>query len=180
MKAFKDALCFERRLKGQEQRRLDRIREAKDTKGWKLKVGAYIEGQLNRQKSLSPEQAMAIHLMTDFSHNFTYSYIAKRIGVNESTIANWRNDPYFIEQVVKEVKRRQGHAIVLAMRNVNRALARGSMKDTWQFLKMVGMLKEQVEITDNTGEKSLSKEELELEIESLSQQVKDAHVPSRD
>jgi hypothetical protein len=176
-KPLKELRVFEKRLVGIEGRRLERLKNAKEQKSFKKTVDTWAEHQM-RPKFLTDQQLMAIHLMTDFVHNYSYSWIARRIGVEDTTFSRWRNEPFFIEQLAKEIRRRRNFMLVHAYRNVHRALARGSMKDTWNFLKMTGDLVDKSEIIDRTGETEKSDEELQKEIEMLSKQLKVANVPS--
>jgi hypothetical protein len=49
---------------------------------------------------------------------------------------------------------------------------RGSMKDTWNYLKLTGDLRENVDLVDKTGEREMSDDELRVEIRRLHKQVK--------
>jgi hypothetical protein len=114
---------------------------------------------------------MAIYLMSDFSHNYGNDYICARIGVDMQTLLRWKNNPLFIRELDKEITRRRSFIRLHAFRNVNRAIMRGSMKDTWNYLKMTGDLREQVDIVDKTGEREMSDKELRREIKKLNKQV---------
>lgn len=166
-----------KRVEDIREKRLARLREAKATKNVKKLAEMWAEKQL-APKVLSQQQRMAIYLMCDFTHNFSYSFIANKIGVSESELSRWRSDPYFIEQLDNEVKRRKNFIVVHAFRNVHRAVLRGDMKATWNFLKMSGYLKENVELIDKTGEREMSDEELTNQIQTLQDQLVDANTPS--
>src|SRR5258708_22360728 len=118
---------------------------------------------------------MAIYLMCDFVHNFSYEYICTRLRVDKATFYKWRNDPLFIRELDKEITRRRSFIRIHAFRNVHRAVLRGDMKATWNYLKMSGDLKETHEVIDKTGEKELSDVELNEEITRLTQQLSSAH-----
>lgn len=170
MKHRKDLRMIQRKAEKLERNRLQRIAERREKKKWASLMAVWADHQI-KTKSLSDKQRVAIALMTDFVHNYSYEYIATRIGTDLQTITRWRNDPHFIREVDKEIRRRQNFILVHAFRNVNRAILRGSMKDTWQFLKMSGYLKDKVEI-DRTGESvEMSDEELQNEILNLREQL---------
>jgi hypothetical protein len=124
-----------------------------------------------RTKILDDKQRMAIFLLCDFGHNYSYAYVAARVGISESTLMSWRNDPLFLREMDKEITRRRSFMRLHAFRNVNRAIMRGDMKATWMYLKMSGDLREQVELVDRTGEQELSDSELAAEIDKLQREI---------
>lgn len=169
-KVIKDLPYFRKKMEKIDANRLTRIREAKESKSMLKLARLWAEHEL-KIKSLSDKQRMAIFLMTDFTHNYSYTYIAKRIGISINELMIWRNDPYFLQQLDKEISKRKNFIRLHAFRNVHRAILRGDMKATWNYLKMSGDLKENVEIVDKTGEHELSDDELKTEILSLQKQL---------
>jgi hypothetical protein len=109
--------------------------------------------------------------MTDFIHNFSNNYICERVQISKEELYKWRNDPMFLKELDKEITRRRSFIRIHAFRNVHRAILRGDMKSTWNYLKMSGDLKENINITDNTGEQELSDGELNQEILRLTKQL---------
>jgi hypothetical protein len=160
-----------------EGKRLNRLKEAKENKDIRYIATAWADHQL-KPKILSGKQREAIYLMTDFVHNFSNVYIAERLGLNLKELSTWRNDPLFIKELDKEITRRKSFIRIHAFRNVHRAILRGDMKATWNYLKMSGDLKENIEVTDRTGEHELSDEELNVEIAKLNQQIANGPVLS--
>lgn len=157
-----------------DRNRLSRLKEARDTKSIKHMVIAWADEKLNQQ-ILTDKQRMALHLLSDFVHNFTYEYIACKLNVPLSELSKWRNQPLFLRELDKEITRRMSFIRLHAFRNVNRAIMRGSMKDTWKYLQMTGDLKEIHKITDDrTGEAELSNAELTEQITSLMAQLANA------
>jgi len=174
---LRDLPSLRGKLERIDNNRLSRIKEARDTRNFKVMIQNWSASKL-RPKILSDKQRMAIHLMTDFVHNFSYDWIAARLGVHLDTIYNWRNDPLFLRELDKEITRRRSFIRLHAFRNVHRAVIRGDMKATWNYLKMSGDLKENIEVIDRTGEHELSDNELNQEIVKLTQQLANAHEPS--
>ena len=180
-KGIKDTLLDMPHLRAKmdkiDRQRLSRIREARDTKTFRHVIEDWAEEKL-RPKILSERQRMAIYLMSDFVHNFSYKYICTRLQIPESDLSKWRNDPLFIRELDKEINKRMTFLRVHAWRNVHRAVMRGSMKDTWKYLQMIGDLKERHEIVDRTGERELDDDELKNEISRLTTQLSTANTPS--
>lgn len=163
----------------EDNKRLMRLREAKATKDVKRIAEAWAEKEL-QPKILSDKQRQAIHLMTDFIHNFSNAYICERLQVSTTDFYKWRNDPMFLRALDLEITRRRSFIRIHAFRNVNRAIMRGSMKDTWNYLKMSGDLRENINVVDNTGEKELSDGELIDEITRLSKQLETFQQPQEN
>jgi hypothetical protein len=113
--------------------------------------------------------------MTDFVHNFSNEYICERAQVTKQEFYKWRNDPMFLRELDKEITRRRSFIRIHAFKNVHRAILRGDMKATWNFLRMSGDLKENINIVDNTGEHELNDAELNEEIMRLTKQLADVN-----
>jgi hypothetical protein len=172
MKTFlkKSASRIHEEVEEEDKRRLMRLKEAKDNKDIKKVVEMWSEEKL-RPKILSDKQRTVIYLMTDFIHNFSNNYICERVQISKEELYKWRNDPMFLKELDKEITRRRSFIRIHAFRNVHRAILRGDMKSTWNYLKMSGDLKENINITDNTGEQELSDGELNQEILRLTKQL---------
>jgi len=173
----RDMPRFRRKLEKIDRNRLSRLKEAKDTRDFKVMIQQWANQRLKPQ-ILSDKQRMAIYLMCDFVHNFSYEYICTRLRVDKQTFYKWRNEPLFLRELDKEITRRRSFIRVHAFRNVHRAILRGDMKATWNYLKMSGDLKENVEVIDRTGERELDENELNQEIARLTKQLTHAHTPS--
>jgi hypothetical protein len=165
------------RLAGMDQRRMARLKEAKENKDIRTVTRMWADAKL-RPKILHEKQYLAIHFMTDFVHNFQYEWIAAKIGVSLGTIHNWMNDPTFLRELGKQIDKRITFVKLHAMRNIHRAIKRGSMKDTWKYMEMIGDFKKQIEITDRTGEKELDDSELTDQINELQEQLSSGPNPS--
>lgn len=169
-KLVEDMPHLRKRLAVVDAKRLGRIKEASDNRNIRRIVRMWADEKF-KPKVLSAKQRLAIHYLSDFTREFSYKWIATKINVQETKLLKWRNDPLFLRELDKELTRRITSVRVHAFRNVNRAVMRGSMKDTWKYLEMTGDLKKQVEFNDRTGEKELSDAELEQEIAKLSNQL---------
>lgn len=172
MKTFlgKNASRIQEEVEAEDKRRLMRLREAKDNKSIKKVVKIWAEEKL-KPKILSDKQRTAIYLMTDFVHNFSNQYICERVGISKNELYKWRNDPMFLRELDKEITRRRSFIRIHAFRNVHRAILRGDMKSTWNYLKMSGDLKENINVIDSTGEHELNDAELNEEILRLTKQL---------
>ncbi len=172
MKTFlgKKASRIQEAVDQEDKRRLMRLREAKDNKDIKKVVEIWAEEKLH-PKILSDKQRTVIYLMTDFIHNFSNEYICERVQITKRELYTWRNDPMFLRELDKEITRRKSFIRIHAFRNVHRAIMRGDMRSTWNYLKMSGDLKENINVTDNTGEHELNDAELNQEILRLTKQL---------
>lgn len=181
MKTFlgKKASRIQETVEEEDKRRLMRLKEAKDNKDIKKVVNMWAEEKL-QPKILNDKQRMAIHLMTDFVHNFSNAYICERLAISKEQLYKWRNDPMFLRELDKEITRRRSFIRIHAFRNVHRAILRGDMKSTWNYLKMSGDLKENINVVDNTGEQELSDNELNQEIMRLTKQLANVSVPNEN
>jgi len=178
MKATQDLPHLQKKMALIDEDRLGKLRTARENKDIRHIAEAWAEEKLH-SKIINADQRLAIHLMTDFVHNFPYTYIARRIGIELSELYAWRNDPFFLRELDKEINRRKSFIRIHAFRNVHRAIMRGDMKSTWMYLKMSGDLRENVDITiDRTGEQELSEQELNAEIQRLTAQLANGPVPS--
>lgn len=165
-------------LKDTDEKRLMRLREAKESRDIKKLVEMFAEDQL-KPKILDKVQRMAIALMCDFANTYTDKQIYTRLGVSSADFYKWKNDPLFIRELDKEITRRQNYMRLIAYRNVFRSINRGNMKDTWNYLKMIGDLRETMDIRDRTGEDvEKSDSELAKEILDLQSELATAHIPS--
>lgn len=181
MKKFfgKSASRIKEQVDKEERRRLMRLREAKENKSFKKVVEIWAEDNL-KSRILTEKQRMVIYLMTDFIHNFSNEFICERAQISKAEFYKLRNDPLFLRELDKEITRRKSFIRIHAFRNVHRAIMRGDMKSTWNYLKMSGDLKDNVNITDNTGEHELSDAELNQEVLRLTKQLANAHQPQEN
>lgn len=178
MKTFlgKKASRIQEVVDDEDQKRLRRLREAKDNRDIKKVVEMWSEEKL-RPKILSDKQRTVIYLMTDFIHNFSNEYICERVQISKRELYAWRNDPMFLRELDKEITRKRSFIRIHAFRNVHRAIMRGDMRSTWNYLKMSGDLRENINVIDNTGEHELNDAELNAEILRLTKQLANASKP---
>lgn len=176
-KAIADLPILRKRLVKIETNRIARLKSAKQERDLRRMIENSTNKEIN-PRVLTERQRMAIHLMTDFVHNYTNDWIIKRLGIQAGEFYRWRNDPLFLRELDKEITRRRTFIRIHAFRNVHRAILRGDMKATWNYLKMSGDLKENIEVTDRTGERELSEAELEAEIGRLTKELAAGPVPS--
>lgn len=160
-----------------DKKRLMRIKEARDSKEIKKLAALWADEKL-KPKILTPAQRAAINLLADFTKNYSNAYVIARLNVTASEFYKWRNDPLFIKELDKEITNRLTFIRIHAFRNVHRAVMRGSMKDTWMYLKMTGDLTEKHELVDKTEAIEMSDDELNEEILHLQEQLNKAHTPS--
>src|SRR6266581_4177126 len=99
---IKDLPKLKKTMERIDRNRLARLKEAKDTRDFKVMIQNWSAAKL-RTRILSDKQRVAIALMVDFVHNFSYEYVASRVGVDIQTFYNWRNDPLFLRELDKEI-----------------------------------------------------------------------------
>lgn len=167
---MKDMPHLRKKMNKIDKNRVARLREARDTKDFKTLIEHWVE-EKTEDKFLNQKQKMAVFLLTDFVQNYTYDYVAKYVGVSTAELAKWRNTPVFMRELDKEINKRISFVRLHAFRNINRSIVRGNVKDSWKYLEMTGDFKRTVKFEDNTGEKNLTDEQLELEIKKQSKKL---------
>jgi len=172
---IQDMPRYRNRMKKIDKQRKMRLREAKENRDFRTILSIYAAQKEEDAKVLTEKQKLAVYLLTDFSHNYTYDYVAKYVGVSLETINNWRNQPRFIRECDKEIDRRRSFVRVHAFRNIHRSIVRGNIKDSWKYLEMTGDMKKTIAFEDNTGEKHMSDSELEA---AIAKQTKKLLAPS--
>lgn len=165
-----DLPTLKRNMEKIDRKRKMRIKEAKDTRNFKVMIQNWAAEK--KPRILSEKQRMAIYLMCDLTHQFDNNYIAAKLGIELQSIFRWKNDPLFLKELDKEMTKRKSFMKIHAYRNVNKAIMRGSMKDTWNYLKMTGDLKEYADPVDRTGESELTDKQLRHQIKRLSKKLK--------
>jgi len=171
---------FMRNAEKLEANRLKRIQEAQDNRSMKNIMKLWAAEKL-KTRTLTPEQRNAINLLADPISEHSDRYICARVGVTVRTLANWQNNLVFLRELNKEVLKRRTYSILAAYKNVNRAIRRGSMKDTWKYLEMVGEYSKKHEFKiDDTGEEPLGDEELKAEVAELTSQLAHSNIPSEN
>lgn len=160
-----------------DQKRLSRLKEAKDNKDFRTMIDHWADEKLT-PKILSAKQRMAIYLLTDMVRNPTNDWVAARLNVSLPVMLKWRNDPLFIREMDKEITKRLNIVRLAAIRNINKAVTRGDLKTTKWYLEMTGDFSRKYEDVTNKGEEALSDDELEKEIAILSKQLTASQVPS--
>lgn len=178
-KVIQDMPHLQKKMKAIDEKRLLRIKEAKENKAIRKLIKLWAE-EKTQTRVIDDKQRLAINLMVDFVRARSYQSIADYIGVSVDQISNWRNDPVFLAALNKEITRRKSFIRLHAFRNVHRAVLRGDMKATWNYLKMSGDLKENIDLIDPTGETEMDDTQLEQEIATLSEKLisdKSDHLP---
>lgn len=174
---LEDMPRYREKMERIDKNRISRLKEAKDTRNFKQMILMWANDRM-KVKVLSEKQRLAIHFLTDFTQNHSNEWVMAKINVDRKTFMTWRNDPLFIREMDKEITRRKSFLRLPAFRNVARAVARGSIKDSWKVLQMTGDLKENIEVNDRTGEKEMDENQLNEHIELLTRQLAGAHTPS--
>lgn len=122
---------------------------------------------------LSEKQHKAINLMADFMNDWGPEYIAGQCNINIATLYNWRNDPFFIKALDKEITRRQTMFRLEAHRRLFKQIKKGNPRLLLAYLKMTGDFKEKLEVTD--GDKkdldSMNETQLDAEIQRLTDEL---------
>jgi hypothetical protein len=136
----------------------------------KLQSLAAIRNAQNKIKVLNEKQRHMIALLTDFTRQVNRDQVCEEVQITTNTYTKWRNDPFFLQELDKEISRRRTFPRLEAMRHVFRQVNRGNMRVIRDFLKMTGDYKEKVELTSVPVEE-LPEEQLDQEIERLSSEL---------
>jgi hypothetical protein len=121
-------------------------------------------------KILNEKQHKAIALLADFINCWGPEYICGQAGINLATLYNWRNDPFFIKELDKEITRRRSMFRLEAHRQLFKRIKKGNPRLLLSYLKMTGDFKEQVEITEKTTDDK-NETELDNEIQELQDEL---------
>jgi hypothetical protein len=125
-------------------------------------------------KVLNEKQLKAVTLMSDFMNDWSPEYICGQCSINLATLYNWRNDPFFIKALDKEITRRQTMFRLEAHRKLFKQIKKGNPRLLLAYLKMTGDMKERVEVTDGDNKKdldSMNESQLDAEIQRLSDEL---------
>lgn len=124
------------------------------------------------RKTLKPEQYKAIALMIYKDVNgLTNEQIAKEVGVNPSTLYEWKKKDYFNDELIRqseEVQRSFLSDTYTQLRmiiNSNKVNAGNKLKAIELVLKNQGRLKDVQEVTQTTEDKTIK--DLLDELDSL-------------
>ena len=123
-----------------------------------------------RLKFLSDKQLWAIHLLSDFEHNYSVKQIAGIIGIDQSILKSWRRDPLFLRALDEAVTKQKNYVRREAFGHMFRLIKAGDYKAIRDYLKMTGDLTENIraEIKD-VSEKP--ENDLDSEIKQLSSEL---------
>ena len=172
MEEKKFSILSASRLKTLDERALQRTTKIKHQtkREKKLRSIAAIRFHRSQVKELNEKQRHLIALLTDFTRKPNQTEVCAEIQITTNTYCKWRNDPFFLQELDKEISRRRTFPRLEAMRHVFKQVNRGNMRVIRDFLKMTGDYKEKVELTTLPIEE-LPEEELNLEIERLSSEL---------
>jgi hypothetical protein len=142
-------------------------------KGREKATAARRYAQFYKVKVLNEKQHHCIALLSDFMNNWPTEYIIGQVGINKHTYYQWRNDPFFLKELDKEITRRRTMFRLEAHRQIFKAIrqAKGrGIKLLLTYLKMTGDLKEHVEISEKTTD-DLNETQLDEQIQRLSDEL---------
>ena len=134
------------------------LREAQRARFFKVKI-------------LNEKQHKAIELLSDFMNCWSPLYICGQCEISLATLYKWRNDPFFLRELDKEITRRRTIFRLEAHRHLFRMIKRGKPRLLLAYLKMTGDFTQKVEITDKTNVDDMKESELDREIEQLSDEL---------
>jgi len=158
---------IEKSKTAREQRRWRFLTSEKHRK--KVLEGA-ARARFFKVKILNEKQHKAIALLSDFINCWGPEYIAGQVGINIATLYNWRNDPFFIKELDKEITRRRSMFRMEAHRQLFKQIKKGKPRLLLAYLKMTGDFKEQLEITEKTPD-DVSEDKLDEEIQRLQDEL---------
>ncbi len=114
--------------------------------------------RLENSEILSDKQMLAIGLLIEKAYNnMTDQEIADKVGVSRSTLFNWRKQPAFNDELIKQSREVNRATLSTAFSYVNRTLENPQVKDTVKvklvelILKQNGEMKETVDVNANVN-----------------------------
>lgn len=114
--------------------------------------------RLENSEILSDKQMEAIGLLIEKAYNnMTDQEIADKVGVSRSTLFNWRKQPAFNDELIKQSREVNRATLSTAFSYVNRTLESPHVKDTVKvklvelILKQNGEMKETVDVNANVN-----------------------------
>ena len=121
------------------------------------------------KRRLNERQIAAIELLADFGQHLTYEEIAKRVGVDVSTLRRWRTkDQAFIDELIAQCKRNAVKDLPRVMEAVPDIIIKSenaAMFRTW--LQTIGALTEKVEVTNKSDTSNADLDAIKAEIERM-------------
>ena len=146
------------------------LKKVLDPLSMRKKVAALRMNQLLEVKVLSEKQHKCIALLADFMNCWSPEYIIGQCEITLKTLYAWRNDPFFLKELDKEITRRKTVMRLEAHRLLFRLLKRGKPRILLAYLKMTGDFKEQVEVTEKTSD-DMNELELDKKIQELQDEL---------
>lgn len=128
-------------------------------------------GQFFKIKALSDKQKFAIHLMTDFTYNYTMKQIAKKIGTPYDTVLNWRRDPFFLQCLDNEITKLRTLPRLEAYRHLFRWVRIGDRRAIKEYLQLCGDLATNLRVKEERNFEDIPEEMVDAEIERLSKEL---------
>lgn len=147
--------------------RVDNDKKIKEQKRVLLQLGVKTRQMLKpASQMVSEQQKLAIAMLVDFEKNYPMEYIAAKVGVRVRRLQAWKNDPFFLKEMDREITRRRNKMRLKAYQNVFKRVDRGDIRTTFKYLQMTGDLSENLNITENT-ETEREDSDIQNEIQQL-------------
>lgn len=180
MKKYKTSVLSDKRNKELEQSAIERkdrkkkrlIKQLMKPEVREKALRNAAKSRFFKVKTLNEKQHKAIMLMADFMNDWSPEYICGQCNICLATLYNWRNDPFFIKELDKEITRRKTMFRLEAHRRLFKQVKKGNPRLILQYLKMVGdFAPEKMEIVEKEDVGKLSDGELDKEIERLQNEL---------
>jgi AcrR family transcriptional regulator len=116
-------------------------------------------------KKLNEKQMAAIAILTEVGNGLTYEEVAKRVGVDVSTLRRWRNEDDFNKALMKHVMNEAVGDLPRIMRSIpDHIIGEGNAAMFRTYMQSLGLLTEKVEVDNkNTGTTDIDAMKAEIE-----------------
>ena len=130
--------------------------------------------KLTRYGDLTTQQILAVDLLVlKQGSEMTYTEIAELVGVAVKTLERWRKIPEFQKEVRTRTIELMGESLPNVLATLTRKAIGGNNKSIELYLKTLGLLKQEIDITARPGAMmdKRSNEAIEFEIDELRREL---------
>ena len=130
--------------------------------------------KLTRYGDLTSQQILAVDLLVlKHGSEMSYTEIAELVGVAVKTLERWRKIPEFQKEVRTRTIELMGESLPDVLATLTRKAIGGNNKSIELYLKTLGLLKQDIDITARPGMMldKRSNEAIEYEIEELRREL---------
>ena len=130
--------------------------------------------KLTRYGDLTTQQILAVDLLVlKQGSEMTYTEIGELVGVAVKTLERWRKIPEFQKEVRTRTIELMGESLPNVLATLTRKAIGGNNKSIELYLKALGLLKQEIDLTAQPGLMldNRSNEAIEFEIEELRREL---------